>query len=214
MALFNLGQKITKTGQDAIQKTKDLAEITKINAAISNMEKEITTVYTDMGKLYFQKYAQTMPDEEFLPFFNKIEENIRQIEAYKKHVQMLKGITQCPQCGMDINVDAVFCNHCGARLIPETALYNSGNVCPQCGAAVDESQAFCTSCGCKLEMQQETDTQARYCPSCGEMLLSDAVFCTNCGCKVEDTTLEDSIQSGLENNLELEAEAFHSEDEL
>ncbi len=46
MALFDqLGKKLAQTGQSAVKKTKDMAEVAKINSMISDEEKSINNNY-------------------------------------------------------------------------------------------------------------------------------------------------------------------------
>ena len=40
-----LGKKVSQTGQDAMKKTKELAEMTKINSQISEEEKKLNKLY-------------------------------------------------------------------------------------------------------------------------------------------------------------------------
>ncbi len=70
MAFYDgFGKKIQQTGQSAIEKTKRSAETMKLNSAVSEQEREIQSVYTDIGKLYFKKYANNLEDEEMIPYF-------------------------------------------------------------------------------------------------------------------------------------------------
>ena len=190
MAFYDqLGKKISKTGQGAIQKTKEFAEITRLNSSITELEKGIVAIYTEIGRSYFQKYAQAFPDEEFAVLFNRIEESMRQIEANKKQIRILKGVVSCPNCGMDIDANAAFCKSCGVRLIPVAQMTYSGNVCSECGSPVDEGQLFCTRCGHKMELQMQEPSmpveEKQFCRECGAELQAGAIFCMSCGTKVE-----------------------------
>lgn len=191
MAFYDeLGKKISKTGQGAIQKTKEFAEITRLNSSISELEKGIVATYTEIGRSYFQKYAQALPDEEFAVLFNRIEESMRQIEANKNQIRILKGVVPCPNCGMDVDANAAFCKSCGSRLIPVAQMTYSGNVCSECGSPVEEGQLFCTRCGHKMEQQTQessmpVDEEKQFCRECGAELQAGAMFCMSCGTKVE-----------------------------
>lgn len=190
MAFYDeLGKKISRTGQGAIQKTREFAEITKLNSANSELEKGIVATYTEIGRTYFQKYAQALPDEEFAALFHRIGESMRQIEANKNQIRILKGVVPCPNCGMDVDANAAFCRSCGARLIPVAQMTYSGNVCSECGSPVEDGQLFCTRCGHKIEQQAQEQSmpveEKRFCKECGEELVEGAMFCMNCGSKVE-----------------------------
>ena len=58
MAFFDdLGRKLTSVSQSAVQKTKDVADIAKINAEISELERTVNNLYYQIGKLYVAKHA-------------------------------------------------------------------------------------------------------------------------------------------------------------
>ena len=51
-----LGKKVSQTGQDAMKKTKELAEMTKINSQIAEEEKKLNKLYMKLGQLYYQMH--------------------------------------------------------------------------------------------------------------------------------------------------------------
>ena len=63
----------------------------------------------------------------------------------------------CPQCGTQMEDDAVFCDNCGTKL-PEAGVTPSpasspvaGDLtCPQCGASIVPGEAYCDNCGAAL----------------------------------------------------------------
>ncbi|MCD8134174.1 MAG: zinc ribbon domain-containing protein [Clostridiales bacterium] len=189
MAFYdNFGKRIQQTGQGAIEKTKKTAETVKINAAVSEQEKKIQSIYTNIGKAYFEKYADHPEDEDFLPYFQEIEGCTEKIREYQDQLAELKGLTKCKHCGMNISVNAAFCNYCGTRIIPEASAAHSGKTCPNCGQAVKEDQLFCNMCGQRLDIVEESPR--RVCSGCGAELAEGAMFCTNCGRKAEAAMAE------------------------
>ena len=53
MAFFdNLSKKVSEAGQKTIQKTKELADTSRLNAMIADEEKAINNAYYQIGKLY------------------------------------------------------------------------------------------------------------------------------------------------------------------
>lgn len=118
MAKFNdLGKKIKTTGQGAVQKTKDLAGVTKLNSQVSDLEKEIKESYTDIGKWYYQKFLEE-PDADVAKYFETIAADVEKIEELRAQIRELKGLVICPGCGAEVKEDAAFCDACGAKLIP------------------------------------------------------------------------------------------------
>ena len=57
--LDEIGKKISQTGQDMMQKTKDTAESMKLNGAIADEEKRIQTLYLEIGKKYYELHAES-----------------------------------------------------------------------------------------------------------------------------------------------------------
>lgn len=64
------------------------------------------------------------------------------------------GTALCPDCGVQVDVDANFCTDCGTDLRE----YDLGDddqpapvsdICPNCGVRVDDGN-FCTACGTDL----------------------------------------------------------------
>ena len=93
---------------------------------------------------------------------------------------------KCPNCGVQLNDDCLFCTECG-NPIPQ------GDVCPQCGAIINEGSVFCENCGKRLD-ETKSDSQAetisentqKKCPHCGTLVNDDDVFCENCGKNLTD----------------------------
>lgn len=53
---------------------------------------------------------------------------------------------RCPFCNNFINVEDVFCVHCGKKL-PDNKESNNTKVCPKCKTLVGENDLFCCNCG-------------------------------------------------------------------
>ncbi|MCD7864918.1 MAG: zinc ribbon domain-containing protein [Clostridiales bacterium] len=190
MAFYhNFAGKIQKTGQDALDKTKKTAESMKVKSAISDLEKDIQSVYTEIGKAYYVKYAQDVQDEEMIPFFQKIQDDLAQIESYQEQLRVLKGMIKCKNCGKEIPDTAAVCSHCGAKLIPDAAVSAPVRKCPNCGQILEEGSLFCTECGTSVVDRAETESadESNVCKNCGAPLTSGQAFCSACGQKVSES---------------------------
>ena len=116
MAFFeDLGKKISKAGQSVVDKGKEIADITKINLAISEEEKKIEECYKKIGKLYIEKFADNA-EEEFVGLVGDIHASEEKIGNMKQQIKDIKGITVCPKCATELPADAVYCNRCGAKI--------------------------------------------------------------------------------------------------
>ena len=148
MAFFDqLGQKLTQTSQDAVKKTKDMAEAGRLNSAVADEGKKIEAAYREIGRLYYERFADACD-----PALQAPVEEVRRAEAaireMKDAIFRLKGVQICPACGAELPAGGAFCNSCGAKL-PEPPKPVSPS-CPACGAPVEPDTVFCTNCGVKL----------------------------------------------------------------
>lgn len=83
----------------------------------------------------------------------------------------------CPECGMEQNNKAKFCENCGTPFSKGNE-NDKGNSfitkCSNCGAELT-TEMYCPDCG--------EPTGIKLCPNCGKKLLNED-FCTNCGYKI------------------------------
>ena len=146
-----LGKMITQTTQDVVQKTKDTTESMKLNNTISDEEKLIKNLYTEIGKMYYQMHADSY-EEAFKDLVEKINQSNAKIADCKEQLKRLKGISKCPGCQADVPSNATFCTSCGYKLNPQNAPVAEQKAahCTSCGAQLNDGALFCTSCGAKV----------------------------------------------------------------
>ena len=159
MAAFfeNLGRKISNAGQEVAQQTKNFAEITKLNGVISDRQKKIEAIYTEIGRIYYVLHKEDMNCDQ-LQKVVQIRDMEAEIEQLQEQIKQVRGYTKCNICGADIPNGAKFCNSCGNKV--EAPVYNQVpmKVCPNCGAQIAEDCLFCTSCGYRM-VQPEAPAQ-------------------------------------------------------
>ena len=200
MAFFdNLGKKLSQAGQTAIQKTKDMTDIARINGLISDEEKKVNNTYYQIGKLYVATYQNDF-ESDFAGMITTIRESEEKIANYKQQVLDIKGVTHCEKCGAEVSCNMAFCSSCGAPM-PKQNNDVSSNAdlikCTGCGEMVNKNMRFCTSCGKPIaDILQTTDptppaadeptaeASADKCPNCGATIDKDSAFCTECGTKL------------------------------
>lgn len=173
MAFF---EKLTNAGKDVAKKTKELAEITKLNLQISNEEDRIKSKYAEIGKLYFELYSSA-PDEKFADFCTAIVDTQTKIAGLREQVQEIKGVKKCSKCGAEIAYTATFCSSCGtANETPsKTEAPKAEEVATE---PVETAQAECDNA-----TQADTSSEIT-CPTCKNNVPVDTVFCPNCGSKL------------------------------
>lgn len=205
MAFFDdLGKKISQGSQSAVQKTKDMVEIAKLNSLISNEEKQWNNYCFQIGKLYV-KIHRDQYEEAFASLMDALKKTEDKIVNYRKQVADLKGIIRCSKCGAEVPNTASFCNACGAPVakpaptpVQNPPVDTTLIMCSSCGSALDKNTRFCTTCGAPVgnAMPQVTPEQmpaqqvaeptpeqpaVRQCTNCGAPVPSDLQFCTMCG---------------------------------
>lgn len=184
MAFFNdLGKKISQTGQMAVQKTKDMADVAKLNSNITEEEKKINNAYYQIGQLFVARYEGNAEDE-FKLLIKQLNESQKKIEELKKQIQDIKGVKRCATCGAEIPENATFCSFCGAGIVQQKAV-DAGSLvkCDNCDKMVEKGMKFCTFCGSPI--QEKLNQTKNKCIKCGAVLEDGVDFCTNCGTPVQ-----------------------------
>jgi len=192
MAFFDeLGKKISKTGADAAQKAKNMAETVKLNGLISDEEKRIKDLWTQIGKQYCETFGES-PDPALAAYVADIKQASANIDSYEADVRRIKGVITCDNCGGAVSSTAPFCSTCGSPVKVLAPPAPAGvNVCANCGTHLSYTQAFCTGCGSKVVAPPppppevaEVEVHAM-CVNCGYEAGPDVVFCLNCGTKLQ-----------------------------
>ena len=115
MPLFNdLGKKLSATTQNVVRGTKELADTAKLNSQISDENKQIANLYSQIGKQYYESSeadAET-PLGKLCLAINEAKERIAKLEA---EILEIKGVKRCPSCGADIPPGTAFCGACGTK---------------------------------------------------------------------------------------------------
>ena len=155
VAFFDqLGQKLTQTSQDAVKKTRDMAEVVRLNSAISEETKKVEAAYREIGRLYYEHCAG-QNDPVFQTAVAEVERAETSIREMRDAISHLKGIQICPSCGMELGAGTIFCSNCGAKqpeppAPPVEPVQESAIVCPNCGTEMPMGVSFCTNCGSRL----------------------------------------------------------------
>lgn len=199
MAFFEqIGRRITNAGQGVAQQTKNLTEITRLNAKISENKKKMSQILFEMGQDYYLKHKRETDNEE-QEYIDRVNELFREVMDFQDEIERIKTADVCKVCGSRIVEGSCFCMSCGAKLnaneIESNLLTESSSArsCPNCGAAADEDSMFCTACGAKLyepddgysgTAQEEHQYPVRICPKCGTDASDDDMFCSNCGARL------------------------------
>lgn len=148
-----LGKRLTDAGQNVVQQTKNLADVTQLNSAISDREKKISQLYLNIGQLYYEEHKgdSTAEHQEIIGEINALYAEIAQ---NREKIKQIKGVVKCPKCGADVPLNAAFCNACGTEMERAGSVSETNGEqrhCPVCHAAVSAEDFFCNNCGAKVD---------------------------------------------------------------
>ena len=188
--LFNLGNltegfgSIVKGFTSIMPQDDPNAQLLRLQSEVSELKKQETGLYTEIGKAAVEKYGL----EEFGEVSDRmklIQANLAAAEAKLKEAQgakeeqekaekeALAGRT-CTNCGHENPEGTKFCQQCGEKL------GGQGAPCPSCGTMNPPGVKFCSSCGTKLEAAAAPAT----CQGCGLENPPGTKFCGGCGAKL------------------------------
>lgn len=118
-----LTRKAKTVANKAADRTKDAAELVKLNVAISGEQKEIDKNYRAIGEWFVSEYEGEIPDavREAVEAVNASKAKIAELEASKpvkeepaEAEEEAPAGKKCPICGTES--DSKFCPQCGAPM--------------------------------------------------------------------------------------------------
>ena len=156
-----LGKKLTQTGQEVVQKTKDTAEVIKYNSMISEEERRINELYVQIGKTYVDLHSDSC-ELPFTEMISGIKDAQAKIAEYREHIVQVKGVFTCPNCGEELPLNVAFCSACGTKIEKQEPVAQNPNTryCQGCGAPMQDGYVFCINCGAKYEEPAEEPVEA------------------------------------------------------
>ena len=128
MAFFEeLGKTLTKVGEATVQKTKEVADYTKANAKILEIQNKLDKAYIEVGKKYLELHPAN-DEEDMKAVVDAVYELEDQLKELRKQLQELKGTVKCEVCGLECEKEAAFCSKCGAELKKEEVIIDAEEV--------------------------------------------------------------------------------------
>lgn len=199
MSFFeNLGKKISQAGGSAVEKTKQMTEIARLNGKIDDTQKNLDKLYKQIGEIYAEKYSDIAP-EDLVDYISQVKNYQTELDNLGKELNLVKGFVKCDNCGSLIKIGDAFCGKCGeaAPMVERPVKENDTPACPKCGKELDDEAKFCPECGANIEEEkkalgfeeeiEETEVvDVKLCPKCNTTVKEDAHECPACGEKLED----------------------------
>lgn len=161
----------SKFAQSAVSKSKEMAEVTRLNLDTNTQEQKIKDLYATMGEYVMERpELVSAEDETFAAGMVTLNELKEKIEQNRAALLALRNVALCPACGIEISRDNKFCPGCGAPV-----------VLPQVVAEPEETAAQEDTVEVAAEMEAD-----KVCSACGAPVEANAVFCGECGAKVNE----------------------------
>ena len=148
----DIGKSIAGFGKKVQKGAQNFTEKASLNDKIDSSRREMTDCFTQLGQAYYERNWQN-PPTEYRGTFERIKLLSQTIYQCQEQVKQIDGIRPCPQCGLDVGKDVMFCPRCGCSMPPVTSQGQggpSGVVCSHCGAPLEADALFCTSCGTRV----------------------------------------------------------------
>ncbi|MCD8160563.1 MAG: zinc ribbon domain-containing protein [Clostridiales bacterium] len=192
MALFdNLKGKFTQVGQDAIQRTREMSEVARLESRISSAKDKINGLYGEIGYRIYMAYSDK-PLPEVASLLAQVSGLHAEIDQAQVQINAINSATTCPRCKAKIDRNAAFCSECGLKIIRTAPNKQTQRVCVGCGKPLAADVLFCSECGTKQPIPEPADPQpadtqpvARACSNCGASVPADSAFCPSYGNKME-----------------------------
>lgn len=138
MAFFDeLSKTLTKVGEATVQKTKEVADYTKANAKILEIQNKLDKAYMEVGKRYLELHPAN-DEDDMKAVVNKAYELEDQLKKLRKQLQDLKGTVKCETCGSECDSEDVFCRKCGSELKKEEIIIDAEDIAAETGKTEDE----------------------------------------------------------------------------
>lgn len=113
--LNKMSGSLASASKDIGKVAKNKAEILRLQNEIRANEARVQEHYIEIGKRYYE-IIKDDPPEEYVYLagcVRKLEERIADDQA---SIKSLRGTKTCPECGAQVDWDAVCCQSCGTKI--------------------------------------------------------------------------------------------------
>ena len=117
-----LGKKASEAYKVTADKTGKIAKETKIKLKIGELKSQISDIYEEIGKKVYEKHVRKEDmciKKDLEELCTKIDVLSDEIDGLLQQSLELKDKKQCPKCFKEIEKNAQFCPHCGAKQTEE-----------------------------------------------------------------------------------------------
>ncbi len=110
-------EKVTQTTKNAIKKSGEAVEMTKLRLAVNSDKTKIKDLKLQVGELVYSAYIGADAGGDTIEdICRQIKETYDEIEEKEKEIAQIRNLKRCPKCGVNNERDASFCKNCAAEL--------------------------------------------------------------------------------------------------
>lgn len=143
-----IGNTISAKSKEIAKKAKDASETNSLNNVIRAEQNKIDTNYKMIGKLYFEKYGDSL-SEEFSAPVDAVKASQKKIAETRDQIIKIKSRNCCPNCNTSFKTGSVFCSKCGTKVKEDKPVFEE-NKCVNCGNTLNQDDVFCDVCGTNI----------------------------------------------------------------
>lgn len=111
------GKAAGRAADAAGKKAGELAQATKMNLQIFDLNTECEVLFKEIGKMVYDVHqGLEIANEEMDSRIEVIDEKQAKIGALREELAGMKSVVACPSCGKQCSREDSFCAGCGAAL--------------------------------------------------------------------------------------------------
>ena len=115
----DVAAKAGSLAKTAVKKTGEAAEAAKLTLALKSEQKKLDSLFTVLGKLFYEQTKGTDVRAQIVAQIMEIEEQKQIIDDLKATMIENSGKIICDSCGKEIDLEHPFCPECGKKIEPK-----------------------------------------------------------------------------------------------
>ena len=152
--LNEFGKRFTNVARSVTEKSKENAEVTRLNGELHAAEAALEQLFARFGRLCYSGGG----GEEAEALATRIRAAELLVRELTERRDAAREYKRCLSCGAVFPREAKFCSACGKRLpdeAPKPEPVAEGEYCPDCGALRENGEPRCPVCGAYFDAEPD-----------------------------------------------------------
>lgn len=115
--LDELRKNLSEVSDTVVKKSSHMMEIQKAKLKKVSLESDLKDLYAELGKSYFDYYADGDIPKEMAGLCKKITACRHAIQDAEQRAAFLRGVIVCANCQAEVDKTAFYCPKCGAEIV-------------------------------------------------------------------------------------------------